>query len=155
MSFKNIIVFVVLAGGLLTIFGCEHAPVKATEDSKRLQQIDAFIENLRVVYESKNRQAFSSVYLGEHPDDLRTIASFFDSARSPRLDFIIDRIILQDDTVRLSLHWELRWTSEKNGLAKQRGNALFHLAGTSDLHLQSIEGDNPFTAPASYRVSPP
>jgi hypothetical protein len=155
MFLKNILVFAVLAGFLITIFGCEHAPVKPTEDSKRLQQIDASIENLRVVYEGKNFQAFSPLYLGDHSDDLRTVTSFFDTASSPRLDFMIDRIVLQGETVRVSLHWELRWTSEKTGAAKQRGNALFQLGGKSDLHLQAIEGDNPFTAPASYRVSQP
>jgi len=140
---------------VITIFGCEHAPVNPTEDSKRLQQIDAYIENLRVVYEGKNFQAFSSQYLGDHPDDLRTVTSFFDTSSSPHLDFMIDRIVLQGETVRVSLHWELHWTSEKTGAAKQRGNALLQLAGKSDLHLQAIEGDNPFTAPASYRVSQP
>lgn len=155
MFFKNILVFVALAGMASMIFGCEHAPVKPTEDSKRLQQIDAFIENLRVVYEGKNFQAFSSQYLGDHPDDLRTVAAFFDTASSPRLDFMIDRIVLQGEIVRVSLHWELHWNSEKTGAAKQRGNALLQVAGKSDLHLQAIEGDNPFTASASYRVSPP
>jgi hypothetical protein len=155
MFFKTIFVFVVLAGSLFTISGCEHAPVKPTEDSKRLQQIDAFVENLRVVYEGKNLRAFSSLYPGERADDLRTIAAFMDSASAPRLDFLIDRIVLQDETVRVLLHWELRWTSEKAGSAIQRGNTLLQLAGKSDLRLQAIEGDNPFTAPASYRISQP
>lgn len=155
MFVKNGFGIVALIGTLWAISGCEHAPVKPTDDSKRLQQIDAFVENLRGVYEGKNLQAFSSLYPGERADDLRSIAAFMDVSSAPGLDFMIDRIVLQDETVRVSLHWELRWKSDAAGPVKQRGNALFQLAGKSDLRLQAIGGDNPFTAPASYRVSAP
>ncbi|MEK6683552.1 MAG: hypothetical protein AABY46_02725, partial [Nitrospirota bacterium] len=155
MVVKNGFGLVVLVGILLAISGCEHAPVKPTEDLKRLQQIDVFVENLRGAYEGRNLQAFSALYPDERADDLRTIAAFMDSASAPRLDFVIDQIVLQDETVRVSLHWELRWKSEKAGPVKQRGNAFFQLAGKSDLRLQAIGGDNPFTAPASYRASVP
>jgi hypothetical protein len=148
-------VIVVLIGGLLWISGCEHAPVKPTEDSKRLQQIDAFVENLRVTYESRNGQAFSTQYLDTRPDDLRAIVSFLAAVNSLRLNFMIDQIVLQDDKVQVALHWENRWKSEKTDWVKQRGDALFHLAGKSDLHLQSIDGENPFTAPINSPVSPP
>lgn len=155
MFVKNGFGLVVLIGTFFAMAGCEHAPVKLTEDSKRLQQIDAFVENLRGVYEGKNLPAFSSLYPGERADDLRTITAILDSANAPRLDFLIDRIVLQDETVRVSLHWELRWKSDAAGQVKQRGNTLLRLTGKSDLRLQAIEGDNPFTAPASYRVSQP
>jgi len=144
-----------LGACLWLTFGCEHAAVKPTEDSKRLQLIDAYIENLRVVFEGRNFQAFSTAYLDNRPDDLQEISNFMISAASAQLDFLIDRIVLQGDRVRVSLHWELRWSSERTGLAKQRGNALFELTGKTDIHLESIEGDNPFTAPASYRGSQP
>ena len=155
MPFKYWVVFVVFIGGLLTISGCEHAPVKPTEDSKRLQQIDAFVENLRVTYEGKNVQAFSPLYPNTHPEDLRAIVSFLTSVNSLHLDFMIDQIVLQDDDVQVALHWELHWKSEKTDLVKQRGNTLFHLAGKSDLHLQTIDGDNPFTAPLRLLASQP
>ncbi|HTN42490.1 MAG TPA: hypothetical protein VMN77_01670 [Nitrospiria bacterium] len=155
MPYKYRVVIVVLIGGLLWISGCEHAPVKPTEDSKRLQQIDAFVENLRVTYESRNGQAFSTQYLDTRPDDLRAIVSFLVAVNSLRLNFMIDQIVLQDDKVQVALHWENRWKSEKTDWVKQRGDALFHLAGKSDLHLQSIDGENPFTAPINSPVSPP
>jgi hypothetical protein len=155
MFVKNGIGFVALIGMLFAISGCEHAPVKPTEDANRLQKIDAFVENLRGVYEGRNLPAFSSLYPRERADDLRTITAFLNSTSDPHLDFVMDRIVLQDETVRVSLHWELRWNSEKTGSVKQRGNALFRLTGKSDLRLQTIEGDNPFTAPAAYRASAP
>jgi len=155
MPLRYRVVFVVLIGGLLWISGCEHAPVKPTEDSKRLQQIDAFVENLRVTYESRNGQAFSTQYLDTRPDDLRAIVSFLSSVNSLRLDFMIDQIVLQDDNVQVALHWEIRWKPGKADWIKQRGNALFHLAGKSDLHLQTIDGENPFTAPIHFPASPP
>jgi hypothetical protein len=155
MLFKNMLFSAALGACLLLILGCEHAAVKPTEDSKRLQLIDAYIENLRVVFEGRNFQAFSTAYLDNRPDDLQKISNFMDSAVSSQLDFLIDRIVLQGDLVRVSLHWELSWSSDKTGMVKQRGNALFELGGKTDIHLQAIEGDNPFTAPASYRVSQP
>jgi hypothetical protein len=155
MPFKYCVVFVVFMGGLLSIFGCEHAPVKPTEDSKRLQQIDAFVENLRITYEGKNVQAFSPLYPSARQDDLRGIVSFLTSANFLRLEFTIDQILLQDDEVQIAFHWELHWKSEKTGLVKQRGNALFHLSGKPDLHLQTIDGDNPFTAPVKFLASQP
>ncbi|MBI3994336.1 MAG: hypothetical protein HY349_00025 [Nitrospirae bacterium] len=154
-AIKNGLRLTALIGALFILSGCEHPPVKPTEDSKRLHQIDAFVENLRVTYEGRNYQAFSSLYPGDRPEDLRTIAAFMDSATSPRLDFLIDRIVLQEDTVRVALHWEFRWSSDAAGAVKQRGNALFRLAGKSDLRLETIEGDNPFTASASDRISRP
>jgi len=155
MPLKYCVVFVVFLGGLLSISGCEHAPVKPTEDSKRLQQIDAFVENLRVTYEGKNVQAFSPLYPSTRQEDLRAIVSFLTSVTSLRLDFMIDQMVLQDDDVQVALHWELRWKSEKSDLVKQRGNALFHLAGKPDLYLQTIDGDNPFTAPPRFLASQP
>jgi len=155
MPFKYCVVFAVFIGGLLLISGCEHAPVKPTEDSKRLQQIDAFVENLRVTYEGKNVQAFSPLYPSTRQEDLRAIVSFLTSVISLRVDFMIDQIVLQDDDVQVALHWELHWKSEKTDLVKQRGNALFHLTGKSDLHLQTIDGDNPFTAPLRFLASQP
>jgi len=155
MFVKNAIVFVALVGFFFATSGCEHAPVKATEDSKRLQRIDAFVENLRVVYEGGNLPAFSSLYPHDRGEDLRSIAVFLNSTKTPHLDFVMDRIVLQDETIRVSLHWELRWDSEKSGTIKQRGNALFRLAGKTDLSLEAIEGDNPFTAPAAYQVPAP
>jgi len=155
MSFKNMFFLPVAASLVMLAIGCEHAAVKPTEESRRLQLIDAYVENLRATFENRNYQAFSAAYLPGHTDDLQSVSKFMDSAESPHLDILIDRIILRGDAVDVSLHWELRWESEKTGLVKQRGNALFELNGKTDLHLQSIQGDNPFTAPASYRTSQP
>ncbi|HUK57334.1 MAG TPA: hypothetical protein VLY20_11825 [Nitrospiria bacterium] len=155
MPIKYRVVFVILIGSWLSLSGCEHAPVKPTDDAKRLLQIDAFVENLRVTYESKNVRAFSSLYPAAHEDDLRAIASFLTSASALRLEFMIDRIVLQDNDIQVSFHWELHWTPEKTGPVKLRGNALFHLTGKSDLRLQTIDGDDPFTAPATVPASPP
>ncbi|MBI3610247.1 MAG: hypothetical protein HY204_06045 [Nitrospirae bacterium] len=152
---QNGFAFALLIASLLATAGCEQPPVKPTEDSRRLQQIDAFIEGLRSAYEGRNIQSFSAGYPSERQNDLKTIASALDSMTSPRLDFIIDRIVLQGETVRVALHWELRWQSAKDLPVKQRGNALFQFAGKSDLRLQTIEGDNPFMAAASVATPAP
>ena len=145
--------FVLFMAGFLFVLGCEHAPVKPTEDSKRLRQIDIFIESLRQAYENRNLQSFSTMYPQGRPEDLQTISSLLDSIDRPRLNFTIDRIVLQGDAVQVSLHWELNWQSQSAGPVKQRGNALFQLTGKSELRFQAIEGDNPFTAPGLLKAS--
>ena len=147
--------FVLLIGGLLWMAGCEHPPVKPTDDSKRIHQIDTFLESLRLAYEGRNVQSFSAWYPQNRQVDLPVITSLLDAMDHPQLDFLIDRIVLEGETVRVSLHWELRWRSQNARPVKQRGNTLFHLTGKSELRLQTIEGDNPFTAPGLLKASQP
>lgn len=144
-----------LIGILLWVVGCEHPPVKPTEDSKRLDQIALFLESLRLAYEGRDIRSLSALYSEEHQEDLQVISSSLHSIDHPQLDLMIDRIVLQDEAIRVSLHWELRWQSKNERPVNQRGNGLFHLAGKSELHLETIEGDNPFTAPGRLKASSP
>lgn len=131
----------------LILAGCEHSPVKPTADLKRIQEIDHLIEELRVAYENRDFPAFARLYPAEPPEEIRAISSILDRINDPRMDFLIDRIILEGEAVRVALHWELQWQSDAPQPIKQRGNSLFHLNGKTLPRLQAIDGDNPFIAP--------
>ncbi|HEY5648999.1 MAG TPA: hypothetical protein VIU33_05840, partial [Nitrospiria bacterium] len=69
--------------------------------------------------------------------------------RKPRLEFNLDRIVLEEERTRVNLHWELNWLTKEERVIKQRGNAEFVLTGDKELLLFHILGDNPFTAPGN------
>ena len=150
----NFLIGVIALGTLLCLPGCEHPPVKPTEDAKRLHQIDAFLENLRLSYQEADTGSFSSLYPKGHKEEIATITSLMKSTEQLELDFMVDRMLIRGASIQVSLHWELRWKSTDSKPQKQRGNTLLHLAGDSQLLLQMIEGDNPFTAPEQLKVSP-
>ena len=145
----SILAAVLLAGSV----GCELAPVKITEDSRRLQQIDVFVEGLRSSFEGLNAAAFSALYPSDRPDELKTIRNWMELRTPPQVEFTVERLVLRESDVRVSVQWEIRWKTGDSGPGIQRGNALFILTGKSDLRLQSIEGDNPFIAPGLKKPS--
>ncbi len=139
---------ILLIALLLLAASCEHPRVKPTEDSRRLDQIEAYLESLKQSFQDRNLASFSDLYVKDRPDDLGVIGRSLESIRTLQLDFAIDRIVLDGEQVQVFLHWELRWQAPNGGPAMQRGNTLFHLSGRSELVLWSIEGDNPFITPS-------
>ena len=150
----NSLLWVIAIATLLWLPGCEHPPVKPTEDANRLHQIDAFLEELRLSYQEGVTGSFSSLYPEDHKEEIQHIISLMKSMAQPELDFMVDRIIIRGASIQVSLHWELRWRSTDSTPQKRRGNTLLHLRGDSQLYLQTIEGDNPFTAPEQFKASP-
>ena len=150
----NFLPGVIAIGALLCLPGCEHPPVKPTEDAKRLYQIDAFLENLRLSYQEGDTGAFSSLYPGNRKEEIPSITTLMKSTGLAELDFMVDRVVIRGASIQVSLHWELRWKSDGPDPQKQRGNTLLHLRGDSQLQLQTIEGDNPFTVLEPLKASP-
>lgn len=151
-----------IAGGFLVLLllsgACTHSEIKPTEDIKRIQQIDSFLEDLRHLLQAKDLTGLSARYPQDRQEEIQALAQILTPIEQPRLDFFIDRILLDQDTATVALHWEFRWgQSPESALGgvgdskslEQRGNATFRLKGTLDLHLLTIEGDNPFLAPLS------
>ena len=147
-----------IAGGFLALLllsgACTHSEIKPTEDIKRIQQIDSFLEDLRHLLQAKDLTGLSARYPQDRQEEIQALAQILTPIEQPRLDFFIDRILLDQDTATVALHWEFRWgqSPETVGDSKsleQRGNATLRLKGTLDLHLLTIEGDNPFLAPLS------
>lgn len=136
-----------LSGVLLLISGCAHPPVQSTPDLKRYQQIDRFIEDLRTAFEAKDIHGLTRSLSENHSTGFENLDSMLKGVRKPRLEFTLDRIVLEKDRTRVNLHWELHWLSKESQEIKQRGNAEFVLTGEKEFQLQGISGDNPFTAP--------
>jgi hypothetical protein len=151
------------ASGLLVfslwLGACSQPPVKPTEDIERIQQIDGLLDDLRDKFQAKDLVALARFFSADRQGDINTLTGIMPSLDAPRLDFFIDRILLEQDTAAVVLHWEFRWdhSSEKTDgpkSKKHRGNAIFHLKGTQDLQLTAIEGDNPFLAPLTEQALP-
>lgn len=152
----------VIIGGFLSLLllsgACTHPSVQPTEDIKRIQQIESFLEGLRHLLQNKDLTGLSAQYPQDRQEEIQALAQILTSIEQPRLDFFIDRILLDQDTATVALHWEFRGghppesaLGEVGGSKslQRRGNATLRLKGTPDLHLSTIEGDNPFLAPLS------
>lgn len=150
----------VIAGFLTLLLlsgACAHPPVQPTEDIKRIQQIDSFLEGLRHLLQNKDLTGLAALYPPDRQEEIQALSQILTSIEQPRLDFFIDRILLDQDTATVALHWEFRWghPPEITGGSKslqRRGNATLRLKGTQDLHLSTIEGDNPFLAPLTAKA---
>ena len=156
-------VWTILGGSLVILLLSEACsppvPLRITEDTKRIQQIDSLLDNLRESLQAKDLTALAGLLPPDRQQDITALSEIMPSLDVPRLDFFIDRIVLEEDTATVALHWEFRWDQvslrpDEPRSRKHRGNAVFRLQGDQDLHLVAVEGDNPFLAPLTEKVLP-
>ncbi len=132
---------------VLLVLSCASPQVKPTAELKEVQQVDLFIETIRAAYEAGDFQTFNGAFSPEQQSGQSRVPSLLKLMDSPVLEFTLDQIVLEEEQTVVSLHWELQWLSPSSEKVKQRGNARFILIGDNALQVQSILGDNPFTAP--------
>jgi hypothetical protein len=132
---------------LLLLVACTQPEVKPTEDIQHIQQIDRFLENLRRLVQANDVTQLAVFYPQDREEEIENMSKAIRSMKDPHLDFFIDRIIIDQDTAKVDLHWELTWTRTPDPIrVTRRGNTTFYIKGMEDLILNDLEGDNPFLA---------
>jgi hypothetical protein len=138
---------------LLLLVACTQPDVKPTEDINRIQQIDSFLDNLRLLVQANDVTRLADFYPQDRQEEIVSMSEGIRSMKEPRLDFFIDRIVLDQDTAKVALHWELTWRKSPDPISvTRRGNTTFYIKGMKDLILNDLEGDNPFLAPLTESV---
>ncbi|MCP9446695.1 MAG: nuclear transport factor 2 family protein [Nitrospira sp.] len=141
----------------VSLSGCSSKkPLQYPEDHERIQRIDQAVEALREAYQEKTLSGFRSLLL---PDARlnqlqREVEADFEAFDSIKLDFKIERIIIEGDDVDVYVHWQGAWRKrgEEAGV-RHRGSARFQWTGQSPVLLRDVQGDLPFGMKAKQMLS--
>jgi len=136
--------------------GCSSKDLRYPLDHARFQRIDVAVEALRNAYVRKDLSGIQSLLL---PSGLLDrveleIGKDFQNFQEISLDFSIERIVIEGDTIDVFLHWQGQWkrTAADAGM-RERGHGKLRWVGVQSILLNSVEGDLPFGM-AARRAAP-
>ena len=135
--------FIALASGI----GCATKAIQYKEDHDRIIRIDAAVEALRRAYVERDRGAFEELLLpsGQLDPIQRDVQTDFDLFHDIALEFAIERMLIDGDTVDVFVHWQGQWRRDAADTGfRQRGHARLQWAGVQSVLLRDVEGDLPF-----------
>jgi hypothetical protein len=139
--------FAVVLFACVTLAACARKDVQYPEDHQRYERIDRAVEELRTAYVSKSLGKLESLFLPMDTLDRLTvdIKRDFQSYEEIALEWGVDRIMIQGDSIEVYLHWQGHWkkTSADTGF-RERGHGMLRWVGVHSILLSSIEGDLPF-----------
>jgi hypothetical protein len=138
-----------LAVWSLAVFGigCATKAIQYKEDHDRVVRIDASVEALRRAYVERDRNAFEDLLLpsGQLDPLQRDVQIDFDTFHDIALEFAIERMMIDGDTVDVFVHWQGQWRrNDSDAGFRQRGHARLQWSGVQSVLLRDMEGDLPF-----------
>ncbi|MCS6897951.1 MAG: hypothetical protein NZM29_08265 [Nitrospira sp.] len=142
----------VIVGGILwvtlSLNACSSKkPLQYPADHERIQSIDRAVEALREAYQEKNLSAFRALLLpaAQLNQLQRDVEADFEAFAAIRLDFKIERVVIEGGDVDVYVHWQGLWKKQtEEAGTRQRGSARLQWTGTSSLLLRGVQGDLPF-----------
>jgi hypothetical protein len=138
--------------------GCSSKGPQYPEEHARYRRIDAAVEELRQAYARKDLPALESLMLPV--DSLERmqvdIKRDFEEFRDIALDFSIDRIVIEGDTIDVYVHWQGQWTrASADAVVRDRGHGMLRWIGVQSILLNGVDGDLPFGMATRHTVPPP
>lgn len=138
--------------GVLVLIGLS-APACSTPhninpaDAARVRKIDATVEQIRQTYENKDAAAFKGLLIPS--ESLRRLEAEvqrdFAAYDQIKLEFVIDRVMVDGADVAVFLHWQGQWlTKSVDQPLRERGHAVIRLVGQQTFNLSAVDGDVPF-----------
>lgn len=132
----------------MQVFACssDNTP-RYPEDHERFQRINVAVESLRTAYVQQDLTSIHNVLLPvEKLEKLEEdITKDFSAYENISLDFFIDRIMVDEDTIDVFLHWQGQWsTAPTDGGVRERGHGKLRWVGVQSILLKDVEGDLPF-----------
>jgi hypothetical protein len=129
------------------VLGCATKEPRYPADHARYQKIDAAVEGLQRAYAKRDLSAFRALLLPSGLLDRVEIdvSKDFESFEEITLDFSIERIVVDGETVDVFVHWQGKWKKkqEETGVL-ERGHGVLRFVGIQSILLKSVEGDLPF-----------
>ena len=136
-----------LTGSAGQVLGCSSKDVRYPADHARYQRVDVAVQAFRRAYVAKDLSGIQSMMLPTLSLDRleRDISSDFQSFQEISLDFSIERIVIDGDSIDVYIHWQGQWkrTSGDAGL-RERGHGVLRWVGVQSILLTGTEGDLPF-----------
>ena len=129
--------------------GCDIMKKEARypADYARYQRIAAALETLQKAYASKDQKTIHGLLLPlDELDRLeREIQKDFETYAIINLDFSVERIVIDGNTIEMYVHWQGQWrkTPADDGV-RERGHGMLRWVGVYSILLSSVEGDLPF-----------
>lgn len=147
-----------LAWSVVQALGCFSKEVRYPLDHARYRRIDAAVDSLRKAYVGKDQSGIQSVMLPSDPLDRlqQEISKDFETFQEIALDFSIERIVIDGETIDVFVHWHGQWkrTTDDPGL-RERGHARLRWVGVQSILLNSVDGDLPFGMASRRGVADP
>jgi hypothetical protein len=105
------------------------------------------VEALRKAYVDHDRSALEQIILPT--DSLETMQrdahQDFESFQDISLNFSIERVLIDGETIDVFVHWQGTWKKVSTDLGyRQRGHARLQWVGTQTILLNKVQGDLPF-----------
>ncbi len=140
-----------LAAGLLwtagLTTGCSAKEIRYPEDHARYLRIYKTVEELRTAYGRRDLSDVQSLLLPR--EALEKMASDiqkdFQTYQEIALDWTIDRIVVDGETIEVIVNWAGQWRKSPadTGL-RERGQGILRLTGEKTVLLNGLDGDLPF-----------
>lgn len=138
--------------------GCASKGPRYPEDFARYKRIDAAVEALRKAYVQRDLASIQALML---PLEAlarveREIGKDFQNFEEIALDFSIERISIEGETIEVFIHWQGQWkrTPADTGV-RERGHGMLRWVGVQSILLKGVEGDLPFGMATRHAVPEP
>jgi hypothetical protein len=131
----------------VVLSACSSKDPRYPEDHARFRRIDAAVEGLRRAYVEKNLAHIQSIMLPlDQLERLQAeMTKDFESFKEISLDFAIDRIVIEGDTIDVFVHWQGEWKrAPADAGIRERGHGMLRWVGIQSILLSRVEGDLPF-----------
>jgi hypothetical protein len=139
--------FLALAGLLVFVAACESKGPRYPEDFARYQRIDAAVESLRKAYTGKDLLGLHAMMLPlERLERMEAeITRDFEHFQEISLEFGIDRIVIDGESIEVFLHWQGQWKRNPADAGfRERGHGVLRWVGVKSILLSNVDGDLPF-----------
>jgi len=135
---RNISIILVIF--LAVVSGCAKDTKKLSEDAALASEAYKQITLLREAYEKRDTGAIKSI--ASPVSDIIVNAMYFSAAS---LDFERQLVRITSDTITVAISWKGTWKLSSGQETQDMGIARFTL-NIDNMTVQSIDGNNPFTA---------
>lgn len=140
------------------VIGCASKGPQYPEEHARYRRIDEAVEAVRKAYVKKNLSDIEAMMLpGETLDRLQQeIQKDFQRFEDISLDFSIERIVIEGDTIDVFLHWQGLWKRNpaETGV-RERGHGMLRWVGVQSILLSGVAGDLPFGMASRHTLISP
>jgi hypothetical protein len=139
-------VVLVAAMGLM-LPACSSKEPRYPADHARFLKIDEAVETLRAAYVKRDLATMQTIMLPlDQLERLqKDIEKDFETYQDISLDFAIDRIIIEGDTIDAFIHWQGQWKrTPTDPPIRERGHGMLRWVGMQSILLSRVDGDLPF-----------
>ena len=139
--------FLCLAWMTDLILGCSSKDPRYPLDHARYERIDKAVESLRKAYAGKDLSSIQALMLPMDSLDRveQEVQNDFQTFQDISLEFSIERIMIEGETIDVYVHWQGQWTrTPAEAGVRERGHGMLRWEGVQSILLKGVDGDLPF-----------